>query len=457
MALNAHPSSDRIINRFVDRAFGREQIEGARLAFYARLGGISLLMIGVVLRTSGISLVYYVTVLALLAMSGWAFYRVTAVLRRRSRRRIAALRAGLVLADMALITLALVVPGPGTPEMWPEAMQLRIGNVGFLFAFLAFSALTYSPGLALWSGFAAAISWLAGVAWLLTRPASFTLGASDFMEMDLQQAIATLLDPNYVSVIKAAQDALLMIIAGAVIALAVSRGRAHAFSQIRQEREKATLSRYFSPDLASELMSRPASVSHDRSSRAAVLFADIFNFTDLAETHTPEETLSFLREFHRRATGQVFEHGGTLNKFIGDEVMATFGAIHPMQDPASAALRCAVGLARKVADWSDQRVAEGKSPVRVGIGVHFGDLAVGDIGDRRCLELAVIGDVVNIANRLQVKTRDLDACIVASETILTTAAAEEADPALMALFVETQDLTLKGRGEPVKAAIVRLT
>ncbi len=285
-----------------------------------------LLTIGVILRTSGLSLAYYILVLALLAASGWAFYRVTSGFRLGSQRQVGVLRAALVLADMSLITLALVLPSPAAPDAWPEAMQLRIGNVGFLYAFLAFSALTYSPGLALWSGFAACISWLTGIAWILSQTASFTVGAGDFEDMRLKEAIATLLDPNYVSVIKAAQDGLLLLISGAVISLAVSRGRTHAFNQIREEREKATLSRYFSPDIADELMTRSTSVTADRSSRAAVLFADIFNFTEFAAKSTPEETLSFLRSFHSRATSQVFDNGGTLNKFIGDVDLSRFCA-----------------------------------------------------------------------------------------------------------------------------------
>lgn len=354
---------------------------------------------------------------------------------------------------MGLITVAIVVPAPGTPADWPAAMQLRLGDIGFLFVFLAFSALTYSPGLALWAGVAAAAAWVGGVVWALGQPGSFTRGVTDFAAMELDAILATLLDPTYVSTIAAGQEAVLLAIVGAVIAAAVWRGRAQAFRQIGAARERAKLARYFSPDLAEELTHGSESLEEMRVRDAAILFADIVGFTRLAEAMTPEETIGFLREFHAIATAAVFAERGTLNKFIGDEVMASFGAIHPMERAPAAALSAALAISVAVEGWSRRRVAAGLPPVAVGVGIHVGPVAVGNIGDRRCLELAVLGDAVNVASRLQQATRAAGARIIASRAAID--AAVSADPALADLaaqFAQLPDEPIRGKDSAVPAA-----
>ncbi|MEX2519546.1 MAG: adenylate/guanylate cyclase domain-containing protein [Paracoccaceae bacterium] len=439
--------------RAIIAAFAREQQAGALLGFQARAVGVLVIGLSLLLRAGGGALLYYIAILLVLLLSGWAFYLTTTMRSASFRIGARLLRPGLIAADMALITAALVVPAPGAPEAWPAAMQLRLGDIGFLFVFLAFSALTYSPGLALWAGLVAGGAWIGGVAWTLNQPGSFTRGVSDFGSMEVSEALETLLDPHYVSVIAAGQEAFLLTITGAVIAAAVWRGRRQAFRQIGTARERAKLARYFSPDLAEELAHGSAGLEEMRTRRAAILFADIFGFTGIAEKMTPEETLAFLREFHAIATAEVFTHHGTLNKFIGDEVMASFGAIHDMEKEAAAALACAAGIARRVDAWSMRRVAEGREPVRVGVGLHIGEVVVGNIGDQRCLELAVLGDVVNVASRLQQATRRHDACIIVSRDVIDAATREEiALVPLIEGFAPLEGESVRGKAEAVDAA-----
>lgn len=441
--------------RAIVAAFAREQQAGALLGFQARAVGVLVIGLSLLFRAGGESLLYYVTILLVLLLSGWGFYLTTTARAASFRLGPLLLRPALIAADMALITVALVVPAPGAPESWPAAMQLRLGDIGFLFVFLAFSALTYSPGLALWAGLVAGAAWIGGVAWTLSEPGSFTRGVSDFASMEISEALETLLDPNYVSVIAAGQEAFLLLITGAIIAAAVWRGRRQAFRQISTARERAKLARYFSPDLAEELTQGSAGLEEMRTCHAAILFADIFGFTSIAEKMTPEETLAFLREFHAIATTEVFAQRGTLNKFIGDEVMASFGAIHDMEESAAAGLSCASGIARQVEAWSARRVSEGRDPVRVGVGLHVGEVVVGNIGDQRCLELAVLGDVVNVASRLQEATRRHDACIIASQVALDAAAREGgALTPLIAGFAPLAGESVRGKSESVDAAAI---
>lgn len=433
---------------FIDRAFRFERREAARLGFRVRAVGISLIAATLVFRVSGEALAYYVGILALLFATGWLYMRAATGRIGLGGRAAPLAQAALIALDMALITAALVVPSPAAPEAWPAAMQLRLGNVGFLFVFLAFSALTYSPALALWAGFAAGAAWLGGVGWLLSRPETFTRSPAAFTDMPTWEIVITLLSPHYVSTIAAAQEAFLLTIVGAVIAAAVWRGRRQALRQIETARERAKLSRYFSPDVVEELTHRPAVIGDKTTRNAAIVFADIVGFTRLAETMSPEETIDFLREFHRRATGATFAQGGTVNKFIGDEVMISFNAIHYVAEAPAKALACALDIVERVATWSEEREAGGAPPVHVGVGVHVGDVIVGNIGDERCLELALLGDVVNTASRFQHLTRSLGVDIVASgEAVAAAGAAEAANRFSPAGAVE-----VRGRRAPVEIA-----
>jgi len=437
-------------------AFWRVEREGARLGLRVRCAGLLAVAAALTLRASGPTLAWYLGVLAALALTGVLFYAtVRAPLLARSRLG-APLRAGLVLLDMALATFALVVPAPTMGGGFDAPMQLRIADDSFLYLFLALSAMSYSPALALWSGAAAAGAWLTGALWVLAQPGAFTLVPADFAAMDAGAAVAALTDPAYVSIIGAAQQALLLLVVGAALAAAVWRGRMLALRQVRASAERATLLRYFSPDLAAELTHRRADFDTLAVREAGVMFADIFGFTAMAETMTPEQTIAFLREFHRRSTAAVFAHGGTLNKFIGDEVMASFGAIQSRPDAPAMTLQCAVAVAETAAAWSADRQARGLPGVRVGVGAHVGPVVVGDIGDARCLELAVLGDVVNTANRLQHATRAHDVCIVASAALLEAAVAARPDLApLAARFEPLPLITLRGRRGAVASAGLR--
>jgi adenylate cyclase len=96
----------------------------------------------------------------------------------------------------------------------------------------------------------------------------------------------------------------------------------------------------------------------------------------------------------------VFEHGGILDKFIGDAIMALFGAPVSRPDDATRAVQCAVAMQRKLAELNEARVAEGKQPIKAGIGVHTGTVVVGNMGSSKALSYTAIGDGVNLASRL---------------------------------------------------------
>jgi adenylate cyclase len=178
----------------------------------------------------------------------------------------------------------------------------------------------------------------------------------------------------------------LLILLTAVLATAVARSRRLLQRQVTDRLARATLSRYFSPNVVDMLATSGPTGMAARRQPVAILFADVRGFTTLSESLGPEGTMRLLGEFHDVVTAVVFEHRGTLEKYIGDAVMATFGTPAAERDDASRALRCARKLAIETSRWSAERIARGDRPVEIGMGLHYGETMVGSIGTEQRLD-----------------------------------------------------------------------
>ncbi|MCB1310259.1 MAG: adenylate/guanylate cyclase domain-containing protein, partial [Leptospiraceae bacterium] len=187
------------------------------------------------------------------------------------------------------------------------------------------------------------------------------------------------------------------------------------------ESQKTIMSRYFSPEIAKELTSADSNIGIGRRQRVAILFSDIRNFTALSEPMDPEELAAFLGEFREIMIRAIFEHRGTLDKFVGDAIMATFGTPHPSADPsedAGNALAAARAMLRNLDDYNAERQQTGKAPIQIGIGLHAGDVFAGNIGTGNRLEYTVIGDAVNTSSRIESLCKRLDARLLVSGDLL---------------------------------------
>jgi adenylate cyclase len=161
-----------------------------------------------------------------------------------------------------------------------------------------------------------------------------------------------------------------------------------------------------------------------------------------------EQVIALLREFHAIVEDAVFNHSGTLDKYIGDGLMATFGTPRPGPRDASNAVACARQLVTALNRWNERREAAGESRLQIGIGLHVGEVILGDVGSAKRLELTVVGDTVNAASRIEALSRTLDAAILASEAVLE-AVAREGGKALLAGFLDMGTHALRGRKEPI--------
>src|SRR5205823_347990 len=135
-------------------------------------------------------------------------------------------------------------------------------------------------------------------------------------------------------------------------------------------------------------------------SELTILFSDIRGFTRISETMPPTEVVKFLNDYFELMVDILFEHNGILDKFIGDAVMGLWGAPVKRPDDATQAVRAAVKMQARLKEWNEDRIASGKVPIKIGIGLHTGQVVVGNLGSSKALSYTAIGDGHNLASRL---------------------------------------------------------
>jgi PAS domain S-box-containing protein len=193
------------------------------------------------------------------------------------------------------------------------------------------------------------------------------------------------------------------------------------------ERARNNLSRYFSPNMVEVLAGADEALRGVRSHDAGILFADIIGFSRFIALEGAEQAFQVVREFHARMARIVFRFGGTLDKYIGDGLMASFGTPHPGPTDAAHTLDCARAMAEEMAAWNAERSQRGEPRVRIAIGAHYGPVLLGDIGDERRLEFAVLGETVNIASRLEGMTRHFAVPLIVSDQLIRAACRERGE------------------------------
>jgi adenylate cyclase len=184
---------------------------------------------------------------------------------------------------------------------------------------------------------------------------------------------------------------------------AVGIERARLNERIRSERAaRDRLARYHSPAVIEAVLGdSDLEESSVAVCETSIMFADIVGFTARCESLPPEEVAAFLNQFFSLAADAIFEFGGTLDKFIGDAVMAFFGAPLPQADHAERAVRSALALMASLDAWNRDRAAARADPIQVRVAIHSGPVVVGDIGSAKRVDYTVLGNTVNIAARLE--------------------------------------------------------
>jgi adenylate cyclase len=205
-----------------------------------------------------------------------------------------------------------------------------------------------------------------------------------------------------------------------LVAVAIALFAGTAYRYFVEERQKRTVKklfgRYVSKDVFHQLMSNPDLARLGGGRREmTVLFSDIRGFTTITEKGDPEALVGQLNEYFSRMVELVFEHKGTVDKFVGDMVMALYGA--PLDDPdhADHAVQTAVHMVAELGTLNRKWLAEGKAQLDIGIGVNSGEMIAGNIGSSAIMSYTVIGDNVNLGSRLESLNKEYKTRIIISD------------------------------------------
>ncbi len=210
------------------------------------------------------------------------------------------------------------------------------------------------------------------------------------------------------------------------------------------DRSAHRLSHYFDPQVAARLSGGEHAGQGPQTRQAAILFADIADFTAIAERLSASGTHALLQQVHARIDRAVAAAGGTIDKYLGDGAMACFGTLAPTVEAPRQAMQAARLLIADIEDWNRVRQDEGEQPLVLGIGIHYGPVLVGDVGTARAAEFTVVGDAVNVASRLEALTRELEAAIVVSDAVVEGARACGAADELRGL-IPRRGVAIRGR------------
>lgn len=351
--------------------------------------------------------------------------------------------------EAVICVVVLMTPNPFQVMDIPMTDMLRFTPMAYLFVFLASTALTLAPWLVIWAGFVSALGWISAAVLVLQLDDDAFARVTIDPSVEDWSAFAFVYQPNFVNLSRHLEETLIILVVSGLLSAAVWRARRMMRARLASERARANLSRYFAPTLVDELADASHSLTEIAEHEAAVMFVDIIGFTRRCEGLGAVRTMAFLRDFHRRMDAAVFAHHGTLDKYIGDAVMATFGTPRTSPRDAANALACAVAIQDDVRSWSRELVAGGAPALSVGIGVHYGSVVMGDIGGESRLEFAVIGDTVNVASRLEALTRQRGADIVVSAALAATAKTQGGGPMLDG-FIAGERIKLRGRDAPIE-------
>jgi adenylate cyclase len=291
----------------------------------------------------------------------------------------------------------------------PATIYLKAPTLLYVFILISLRAMRFEAVYIVLAGVSAILGWLALVAYAVYDAGGMRL-THNFVEYMTSNTI----------LIGAEIDKLLSFAAvTAVLAIAIVRARRLLINAASEAHAATELSRFFAPEVAGEIRRADMRLKPgDAVTReAAVMFLDLRGFTKLAARLAPTETMAVLGDYHRRMVPVIQAHGGSIDKYLGDGILSSFGAARPSQTYAADALR-ALGEVLAAADaWNTDRAECGEPPLGIGAAVAVGPVLFGVTGDASRLEFTVIGDVVNLAAKLEKH------CKVAARPALATRAA----------------------------------
>jgi adenylate cyclase len=431
------------VQKFAEAALAESKREGLWLAVRARWVALAVIAVTLPILNPHWDVLYYLASLGLFAAIAWAQLKV-------GKAGVSRPELFLMFCDLALLTFLAVVPNPFAPGGWPIGMQFRFNTFIYFFVLLATATLAYSWRTVIAMGAWTAGLWTVGVGWAWFHSGSYAALAERVRAaVGHDVRMFAVIDPTTINIPQRFQEVVVFVIVAVTLAVSVRRSNALLVSHAGIERERSNLARYFSPNVVEQLSKNDEPLKQVRTENVAVLFIDIVGFTAYADGRSPTDVIKTLRQFHERMEREIFRHGGTLDKYLGDGLMATFGTPFAGNSDACNALRCAQAMLDSVDELNRERKARGEPPIRISIGLHYGQVVLGDIGLNR-LEFAVIGTTVNAASRLESLTREFGCAMIASDDLVQQARTEAgSSSADFTHLVAQPPLAIRGLEQPL--------
>ncbi|MDP2376898.1 adenylate/guanylate cyclase domain-containing protein [Reyranella sp.] len=279
------------------------------------------------------------------------------------------------------------------------AFYLKVPTLLYVFLFIGLRALRFEARLVMFSGVCAAAGW----AWLTYYVATGRGGppnrTHNFIEYMTSNAL----------LVGAEIDKIIAILlTTAVLALAISRARHLLVRSVSEGAAARDLSRFFDPGVAARIRTAALSIKAGEGELrdAAILTVDLRGFTRLSTELEPGEVMKVLQDYQGRVCPLIASNGGSIDKFLGDGILASFGAVVPSPTAAADALRAADAVIAAADRWIADRRAAGLPPLMIGMAAAAGSVVFGAVGDGERLEFTVIGDAVNFAAKLEKHNKD---------------------------------------------------
>ena len=325
---------------------------------------------------------------ALAAYLGFSLLRLGLALRGRLPRWFLALS---VIADVTLL-MGLIWSFHLQYEQ-PAAFYLKAPTLLYVFIFIALRALRYDLSFLLLAGLSASVGWLILLAYAVAYDMEASPVTRDYIAYMTSNRI--LLGAEIDKVISIA-------LTTAILAVAIVRARRLLVRAIADEAATRDLSRFFAPEIALAIRARSDGIEPGRGELrdAAILHCDIRGFTRLVHRLPPDSVMALLADYQARMIAVITRYGGSIDKFLGDGILASFGATRPSATFVADALRAAVAVVAAADIWAAARRAAGQEPIDIAVTVATGPVVFGAVGDASRLEYTVIGDAVNVAAKL---------------------------------------------------------
>ncbi|MGI9499369.1 MAG: adenylate/guanylate cyclase domain-containing protein [Geminicoccaceae bacterium] len=292
------------------------------------------------------------------------------------------------------------------------ALYLKAPTLMYVFILIALRTLRFEPVMVVLTGVTASVGWLLAVAYAVTYGQACS-------NMELLMAVMgddgcniTHMFPEYTSsdqiLLGAELDKIVsMMMVTAILAIALLRARKLLIRAATEHQAAADLSRFFAPEIAGRIRDTESEIKPgDAELRdAAIMMTDLRGFTPLTDKLPPRAVMALLSAYQSRVVAAISAEGGSVDKFMGDGILASFGAAVASPEPAAQAMRAADRILRDCNTWREERKAEGLEAPAVGLAITTGRVMFGAIGDANRLEYTVIGDPVNVVAKLEKHTK----------------------------------------------------